>query len=99
MGRHGNERFCMGPKWHLGKMGTGEWVTKEVDTSRNGHRSKWAVGINGERAECTWVLGGNGHSQAAGSWENWHRGKTALKQIGAGANEHQSKGALGVNGP
>ena len=98
MGPHGNKRFCIRPKWHLGKMGPWEWVTKEVDTSRNGYRNKWAVGINGERVECKWVLGRNGHWQAADTWENWHRGKTALKQISTGANKQRSKGALGANG-
>ena len=27
-------------------MGSGEWVTKEVNTKRNGPRSKWTVGMN-----------------------------------------------------
>ena len=75
MGLHGSERFCMGPKLHWGKMGTREWVTKEVYRSRNGHQSKW-------------VLGGNEHWQAADTWKNWHWGKKALKQVDAWANEH-----------
>ena len=85
LGPHGNERFCIGPNWHLGRMGTGERVTKEVDTTRNGHRSKRAVGIKGERAECKWYLG---------KWalaSSRHLGKLAPGQNGSEANRRWGK--------